>query len=200
MRTSHHRYVKEWKLDITEGSLDSVRKKLFCSADICIFPILFYVRYMNRYNMHMYFCCYHFKFKKSRRTNLVGTIGRYKPPCVESKQGDQIGRKFAQFLMVYFRQLIENYRNSPSYFFPWLGFWNKFDKKHVLGFIKGDFSRDPSGHPESNFLSLPNFSLLNIIGRPQWLLMRNINFLQMLNDNLYSFNITNLINMQGKCT
>jgi hypothetical protein len=31
---------------------------------------------------------------------------------VAGKQGDQIGRKFAQFVTVYFGQLIENYRGT----------------------------------------------------------------------------------------
>jgi hypothetical protein len=55
-------------------------------------------------------------------------------------QGDQIGRIFAQLLIVYFGQFSENYKSYPQfrgYFYPRLRWSNNFDKI-VLGYILGD--------------------------------------------------------------
>jgi hypothetical protein len=49
-----------------------------------------------------------------------------------SIQGDQIGRIFAQWVIVYFGQLLENYRSIPhvsGYFIPWISLGIHFDKK-----------------------------------------------------------------------
>jgi hypothetical protein len=60
-------------------------------------------------------------------------------------QGDQIGRIFAQWATVCFRQFPKNDTKSPQ-------FWASFSKililtKNGLRYILGDFFTNSSGHP-----------------------------------------------------
>jgi hypothetical protein len=66
-------------------------------------------------------------------------------------QGDQIGRIFAQWVNVYFGQLLKNYRSVPQIWATlhilWISLRLNFDKKLVgLHFVRF-FSKNSSGHP-----------------------------------------------------
>jgi hypothetical protein len=64
-------------------------------------------------------------------------------------QGDQIGRIFAYWAIVYFGQFYENYKRIPNFlgnFFPPQKLCINFDKK-VLGHSLGDSFKNSSGHP-----------------------------------------------------
>jgi hypothetical protein len=65
-----------------------------------------------------------------------------------SYKGDQIGRIFAHWVIVYFGHLFENYRTSTN-------FWGTFSlswgyalilAKNVLGYVLGYFFKNASGH------------------------------------------------------
>jgi hypothetical protein len=55
-----------------------------------------------------------------------------------TKQGDQIGRTFVQWVIVYFRQFSENYKSSPHFWCYLLLSMVHLDK-NVLGYILGEF-------------------------------------------------------------
>jgi hypothetical protein len=60
----------------------------------------------------------------------------------ESIEGDQIGRFFAYWAIVYFGLCFENYRNNPNYLATFChGYALIFFKKKLLGYILGDFSQ-----------------------------------------------------------
>jgi hypothetical protein len=69
-------------------------------------------------------------------------------PLLVYGQGDQIGRIFAYWAIVYFGQFSENYRSSPQlrgYFFHDQCYALILTKK-ILGYILGDFITNSSGH------------------------------------------------------
>jgi hypothetical protein len=58
------------------------------------------------------------------------------------KQGDQIGRNFAQWAIVYFGELYKNYRSSPKFsatFFQSIDNVQIKTDKNRFGYILGDF-------------------------------------------------------------
>jgi hypothetical protein len=65
-------------------------------------------------------------------------------------QGDQIGRIFARWAIVFFGQIFKNYRKSlnswPAYFqgksYVYINF-----AKNWLGYILGNIFKNSSGHP-----------------------------------------------------
>jgi hypothetical protein len=63
---------------------------------------------------------------------------------IDLSQGDQIGRIFAQWPIVYFEQCFENYKSSPNYSAT---FCINFDI-NGLGRMLGAFSTYSSGHPD----------------------------------------------------
>jgi hypothetical protein len=77
---------------------------------------------------------------------------------VVAVQGDQIGRIFAYWVIVYFRQFYENYRNGSnlldtfvhgkSYIHKCILKYTYLLTKNVLGYILGDFFTNSSGHPD----------------------------------------------------
>jgi hypothetical protein len=69
-----------------------------------------------------------------------------------ANQGDQIGRIFAYWAIVFFGQFIENYRisaNSWATFFHSISYALIFTKKW-FGHILGNFFTHSSGHPVAN--------------------------------------------------
>jgi hypothetical protein len=65
-------------------------------------------------------------------------------------QGDQIGRVFAYWVIVYFGKF-ENYKSSPNFgaTFSYGKLFALILTKNVLGHILGDFFATSSGHPVS---------------------------------------------------
>jgi hypothetical protein len=68
---------------------------------------------------------------------------------VSLKQGDQIGRIFAYWVIVYYEHIYENYRNSQIFGLLFHGKSNglHFDKKMMSANILGDFFTNSSGNP-----------------------------------------------------
>jgi hypothetical protein len=67
---------------------------------------------------------------------------------VAAIQGDQIGRILAYSVIVYFKQLFENYRSSATF---WATFFHGYSyvvifTKTWFGYILGDFCTISSGH------------------------------------------------------
>jgi hypothetical protein len=67
---------------------------------------------------------------------------------VRGDQGDQIGRIFAYWTIVFFDQFIENYTSSAN---SWAAFFHSTSyvlilSKNWLGCILGDFFTNSSGH------------------------------------------------------
>jgi hypothetical protein len=65
------------------------------------------------------------------------------------EQGDQIGRIFAQWAIVYFGQFFENHKSSPNFCatFPKIIDYMLTLTKLVLGDLLGYFFTNSSGHP-----------------------------------------------------
>jgi hypothetical protein len=84
------------------------------------------------------------------------------PQDHNARQGDQIGRIFAQCAIIYFAQIDKNYRSSPKFcatFFPSVEYVLILTK-YALGYIFGDFFTNSSGHHDAraHFLHLSQTS------------------------------------------
>jgi hypothetical protein len=96
------------------------------------------------------------------QTHLVTLAARHtwsSASFVRTNQGDQIGRVFAQWEIVYFGQWFKNYRSSAHF---WATFFHGTSHvsiltKKMLGYILGDFFTNSSGHPGTNIVLLVYF-------------------------------------------